>query len=232
MSGILSKISKARNWLIAVLAVFVALCFPAWLFAPKAMGYLTSLLEGAQVYQTYVGEGLFARLLVMAAMSIVMTAHAAVPALLVKFKAKGAASPFIFGTALFWGGAVFASLVLLPFTVRFLMRAGEAMFVMRVAVFRYLGLCLSLTVLSGVLFLLPLALLGLSRIGVVGAGGLRRMRLRFIMAAVVVMAVITPTQDAVTLLISVAPLLALYELSILLISVSEARSGNGGRRNG
>jgi len=67
----------------------------------------------------------------------------------------------------------------------------------------------------GLVFELPLVLVSLVLVGVLTAANLRAGRPYAIVAMVTLAALITPTADAVTLLLVAGPMIAFYELSIL-----------------
>ena len=79
----------------------------------------------------------------------------------------------------------------------------------------YLSFFLTTSVAFGLVFELPLVLIFLAMVGVVTDRSLRRARPYATVAIVVVAAIITPTTDAVTLLLMAAPMALFYELSIL-----------------
>jgi sec-independent protein translocase protein TatC len=75
----------------------------------------------------------------------------------------------------------------------------------------------------GLLFQIPVGVLAVTRLGVVSARTLQRNRGYVILGIAVVAAVATPTPDPVTMLIAMAPLVVLFELSVLLARVFEKR---------
>jgi sec-independent protein translocase protein TatC len=68
---------------------------------------------------------------------------------------------------------------------------------------------------GGAIFELPLAILAVTRLGIVSVDQLRTNR-RYAYLAIAVVAAMLPGIDPVTMLIEMVPLLLLYELSILL----------------
>jgi sec-independent protein translocase protein TatC len=75
----------------------------------------------------------------------------------------------------------------------------------------------------GLVFQIPIAVLALTRLGIVSPRQLRKNRGYVILAVSIVAAVVTPTPDPVTMLITMAPMVVLFELSILLASALERR---------
>ena len=119
------------------------------------------------------------------------------------------------GSLLFIGGAAFAYVVCLPLFLRFLLRIGEAQLVPIISVSRYLGFATGVMLTCGVLFEVPLAMVFLTRVGLITPATLRRQRGIALLGLVVVAAFVTPTTDAISLLLMTIPLLGLYELAIV-----------------
>jgi sec-independent protein translocase protein TatC len=81
----------------------------------------------------------------------------------------------------------------------------------------YLSLVMTLLLASGLMFELPLVLLVLGRFGLVNARMLARFRRYALVLNAIVSAVLTPTPDVYTMLLMMAPLAVLYELSVVLV---------------
>lgn len=204
---------------------FAAGYWAGFLLSARIIGDLRSLLGGEALYETFVGEALWSRMVT----AMVCAGAALLPVICAaasrRFALCGA------GTALFALGIVFGRGVLLPFTVAFLQKAGEGFAVSRLSQLSYVAMCLGLLAAVGFVFLLPLALSVLGRAGLVGVEGLRRARPRVILGAVIVMAILTPTQDAVTLVIATAPVLLLYEAGILWLRLTQRSTHAATRRH-
>jgi sec-independent protein translocase protein TatC len=82
--------------------------------------------------------------------------------------------------------------------------------------------------LIGLMFQIPVGVLAVTRLGIVTAKQLARNRGYVILGIAVVAAVATPTPDPVTMLIAMAPLLVLFELSVLLARIFERRAARAG----
>ena len=83
----------------------------------------------------------------------------------------------------------------------------------------YVSLMLSLLFWMGVIFELPIVLFFLSRIGVVKPSFLSRNRKWAIVLAFILGALITPTLDPINQTMVAIPVLALYEVGILLSKI-------------
>jgi sec-independent protein translocase protein TatC len=122
-----------------------------------------------------------------------------------------------FSILLFAGGGAFAWYVALPAMWRFFLGfQGEAVVAMW-TIGHVVGFVVTMVVLCGLLFQMPLVLLFASLIGLVHSSTLRKHRRVAIFAAFVVAAVATPTPDAVTAAVVAIPIVLLFEVSLLLM---------------
>jgi sec-independent protein translocase protein TatC len=118
---------------------------------------------------------------------------------------------------LFAAGVIFGYFVVLPPAIKFLQTFNASSFDVLVQAKPYYSF-VTLTLLSlGIVFQLPVAVLALTRSGIVSTQALRRNR-RYAIVIIAVIAMLLPGTDPVTTLIEMVPLLVLYELSILLSS--------------
>lgn len=131
--------------------------------------------------------------------------------------------PFIvISQVLFAGGAVFAYL-LIPKALEFLLGfAGEGILPLLDAN-QYITFMLHTMIGFGVAFELPLVLIMLTLMGVVGQEGLRKYRRHALFGIFVAAAIITPTQDPVTMTLMALPLAALYEVAVVFARLHEKR---------
>lgn len=133
------------------------------------------------------------------------------------------ALPFIvISQLLFIAGAIF-SYVVIPRGLEFLLSLAGPDVVALLDANEYLGFMLQVMISFGLAFEFPLVLIMLSLMGVIDADGLRRWRRHALFGAFVASAIITPTQDPVTMGLLAAPLVAFYEVSILAARYIERR---------
>ncbi len=83
------------------------------------------------------------------------------------------------------------------------------------AVSEYFSLALRLLLAFGAVFELPVFMFFLAKIGIVDAPMLAGNRKYAVLVAFIIAAVLTPTPDVVNQLLMAAPLIVLYEISIL-----------------
>lgn len=126
-------------------------------------------------------------------------------------------------TALFLAGAALAYFVVLPKGLGFLLSFGSGHFNVQNRAADYLTFTALFVLAFGAVFELPVILVLLARLGIIDDRFLRRNRRWAILALAVVAAVITPTQDAFSMLAMFTPLVGLYEVSIWLARVVQPR---------
>lgn len=88
---------------------------------------------------------------------------------------------------------------------------------------KYISFVTTVMFWMGVIFELPVVLFFLTKLGIVNAAMLSRLRRVAIVASAVIAAVVTPTPDPVNMLIVMVPLVLLYELGILLSRLAARR---------
>ena len=123
---------------------------------------------------------------------------------------------------LFAVGLLFAYSVVLPRALTFLLGFDEHLYEIQIRASYYYSFAALTLLASGLAFQLPIAILGLVRVGALSAARLRRNR-RIAYVALVSFAILLPTVDPVSLALEVAPLVALFELSVVLAAVLERR---------
>jgi sec-independent protein translocase protein TatC len=116
---------------------------------------------------------------------------------------------------LFVGGVVFCYLVVLPPALDFLLGFNSSQFDAQLRASDYYDFATLTMIAMGLGFQVPVAVLVLTRLGVVTVDKLRRSR-RYAVLAIAVTAALLPTLDPVTLVLEMIPLMLLYELSIQL----------------
>jgi len=124
---------------------------------------------------------------------------------------------------LFALGASFCYVVILPVTLHFLLSFGGETVEAGISVSRYLSMTLGLSAACGITFELPLVTLILHRLGLLSVSFLTEHRRYAVLLGAIFTAIITPTPDAFTMSTLLLPLLALYEVSIVLMRVAERR---------
>jgi sec-independent protein translocase protein TatC len=124
--------------------------------------------------------------------------------------------PFlVLAPALFIGGVVFAYFVVVPPATKFLLNFNDTQFNIEVRARDYYSFFTLTLGVMGLIFELPIAILSVTRLGIVTPEQLSKNR-RYAYVILLVIAMLLPGTDPVTMLIEAVPLLALYEGSVLL----------------
>jgi sec-independent protein translocase protein TatC len=121
----------------------------------------------------------------------------------------------IIAPALFLAGVAFAYFIVMPAAVKFLLNFNESQFNTQVRARDYYSFFSTTMLAGGVVFQMPVAILAVTRLGIVSVDQLRKNR-RYAYLGIAVVAAALPGVDPVSMLIEMVPLLVLYELSILL----------------
>jgi sec-independent protein translocase protein TatC len=124
--------------------------------------------------------------------------------------------------ALFVTGVAFGYVVVLPAAVRFFQNFNSAQFNVLVQASQYYKFAATTLLAMGVLFQVPVAVLAVTRAGLITPRQLRRNR-RYAVAACALIAAALPG-DAITMLLETVPLYLLFELSVLLAATTERRA--------
>jgi len=119
--------------------------------------------------------------------------------------------------ALFIAGAFFFMLVIAPLTMIFFItfETGVDFVQVRVTLQSYISFVLSLTLIFGLAFQMPIAIIFAERMGLVTTEALGRVRKFVIIGLVIVAAIVTPP-DVISQIALALPLYALFEASIVI----------------
>jgi sec-independent protein translocase protein TatC len=115
---------------------------------------------------------------------------------------------------LFVAGVVFGYYVVLPAATKFLLNFNETQFNIQVRARDYYSFFTLTLAVMGLIFQLPIGILAVTRLGIVTPDQLAKNR-RYAYLVLLVVAMLLPGTDPVTMLIEAVPLIVLYELSIL-----------------
>jgi sec-independent protein translocase protein TatC len=124
---------------------------------------------------------------------------------------------------LFYAGVVFAYFLVLPAAVDFLQNFNDDNYDVLLQARDYNKFAILVMGVMGLLFQLPVAILAVTRTGIVTTTQLRRHR-RYAILIIAILAALLPGGDPVTMLLMMIPVLVLYEGSILLASLLDRRA--------
>jgi len=124
-------------------------------------------------------------------------------------------SPFLISLVLFfYGGVVVAYYVFLPYILKMLLSFQTDFMSPLISVSRYFSFILWILAGFGLSFEMPVVFFLLSKLGVISPGSLVRNWRFAIIFILIFAAIVTPTIDIVTMLITTCPLFFLYFISI------------------
>jgi sec-independent protein translocase protein TatC len=127
-----------------------------------------------------------------------------------------------FATLLMAGGVLFGYFVALPAAVHFLTNYDSQLYTIQIRARDYYAFCMQVLVAVGLVFELPVVILGLVQFRVLSSARLRK-HWRLGLALMAVIAVALPGVDPVTTTLEMLPLMALYGISIGLAMLLERR---------
>ena len=204
-----------------LLAVF-ALCLS---FAPRIVTLLTDMGKRFDYVYVYIApQELFLVYMNVALVGAVVVCFPVLAYQVYAFCSPGLSGKertyisgaLIAGALCFLLGVAFAYFISLPFMLRFLIQfTGEVDVSASISIQSYISFLLTVFVIFGLVFELPVVTVLLTGLGIVKADWLARGRKVMIVIIFVLAAIITPP-DIVSQIMVAVPMLALYELSIVL----------------
>lgn len=129
---------------------------------------------------------------------------------------------------LFVAGVAFGYFVVLPAATSFLLNFNDSQFNVQVQAKDYYGFFAQTLLACGVVFQVPVGILAVTRLGIVRVEQLTGNR-RYAYLVCAIVAAALPGVDPVSMLLEMVPLLALYELSILLAKAFGQPAGSARR---
>lgn len=223
-----------RSLVVTGVMAILAFCLKEWLFdvvlAPASSDFITYRWMGTSPFTLHLmNTGLTEQFMIHMRVALYAGLLAASPYII--FTLFGFIAPGLYANeqrvakrvaaaayAMFLVGTLLNYLLIFPLTVRFLgtYQVSEAVDNM-LTIQSYVDTLLSMSLVMGLVFELPVVCAILGRMGVINRGLMRRYRRHALVAILVVAAIITPTTDVFTLFIVALPIWLLYETSILLI---------------
>ena len=209
---------------IAIAVCFAVLAFwpgPAGLYDLLAAPMLSHLPKGA----TLIATNVISPILVPLKITLMAAFLVALPVVLYQlwaFVAPGLYShekklvlPLVVSsTLLFIVGVAFCYFIVIPGMSKFIQAFAPTSITAAPDIEQYFGFVLTLFLVFGIAFEVPIAVIVLARIGIVSIEQLRKSRGYFVVGAFIVSAVVTPP-DVVSLLALAVPMCVLYEIGIL-----------------
>ena len=223
IASLMALWSRYRRRMLLMALLFIPLFLLFYAVAPILMDDLASMLGGlGRLFQKAVGEAFLARLALAASCSLVICQFVLIGLVLRRRSPRGVLWTLA-GAALFFSGMALARFLLLPNAIRMLLSILSDRFEPRIALFDYMLFCGTFLIIVALLFESPLVIHLLHRLGLVTVKALRANRKRVLLGALILLAVLTPSQDVVTLLLAALPFWLLYEGSIFWLGLMEKR---------
>lgn len=126
------------------------------------------------------------------------------------------------GTVLFLIGVLFSYFIVLPMAFKFLMTFGGDADKPMITIDHYLSFVTTTALGFGLAFELPLVLTLLGIMGIISQATLKEKRRYAIVGLAVLSAIITPP-DLLSMVMMLVPMIALYEISVLLVGFFERK---------
>lgn len=222
---VVDHLDELRSRLVITLIVVLVLTMAAFVFSDELLKIITRPFNesGFKLNVFKLTEGFMIKLKVSAILSLLVSFpfilfqgwRFIVPAI-AKEDRMFSRLTVIASVFLFYAGVAFVFFFLMPFTVKVLLSFVVKDMISTIGANDYISIVLLFCVVMGLLFELPIAIIILTRIGLITPAFLVRKRKYAFVMAFVISAVITPTQDALTMLIVAVPLAFLYEISIII----------------
>ena len=125
---------------------------------------------------------------------------------------------------LFVAGVAFGYFVALPRAVGFLLNFNAGSFDILVGAQQYYKFSVLLLAIVGLLFQIPIGVLAITRLGILSTKQLSQNRGYVLLGTSIVAAVATPTPDPITMLVTMAPLVVLFEGSLIIAKILDRGS--------
>jgi len=217
----------------AFIGVYVAKYFVAWIDKPMLKALADAHMEPKLIY-THPAGGLNLIItlgvylgMVLASPVVLYQIWLFVAPALYKHE-RGAITGFMFSTVfLFLAGIAFGYFITLPYVLHFLVSPGSLFTIHdlqpMISINEYFDVTLLVLLGMGLMFELPVLIFFLSLFGIVTPQFLWK-NARYAIAIIsVIAAIVTPTPDATTMLVFMAPMIGLYFLGIAVSAVVTRR---------
>ena len=223
---VFDKLEGLRGALIRMFLIVLALMAVSYFFWKDALHFLQKPL-GLPLILYGLPEAFITSLRLALFMGIFLAAPflfnglwgALSPLLSASFPLRYSLLVVLSATTLFYGGCFFCYFLVLPVGINFLVTYGSENLLPMIGLSKYLTFCIGLIFAFGLIFELPLIMLILGRAGVIGYRGLAKNRRYALLINSIMSALLTPTPDAYTMLLMMAPMQILYEVSIWLVRI-------------
>jgi sec-independent protein translocase protein TatC len=228
-ASLVEHLTELRTRIIIALCSLVFWFVICWIFRDTIIGWLSRPLDGqkpitlgpAEPFTTSFNVCLWTAL----ALSIPVIAWQAWAFLAPAFEPQNQRNVVklaAVATGLLALGMTFAYWVVLPTSINFLLNFDSSLYDAQIQASKYYGFAAVMIFTVGLVFELPIFIVGLVRLGIVSSDQLRHNR-RIGYGACIIVAVLLPGVDVVSMVLQTLPIVALFEISIWASVVTERR---------
>lgn len=229
--------SLSTIFVLSIVAFFLKEQLFNILFAPARSDFILYRILGIEPQEVcFINIELASQFMIHLEVSLVIGLVCAMPLIIVEFyrfvapalydnERRYSVGLIVGGIVLFVLGILLNYFIIFPITFRFLVEYQvDPMVVNQISLGSYISTLLLLSLILGVLFEMPVLAWFLAMVGVIDAKMMGRFRRHAFVGLLILSAVITPTGDAVTLMLVTLPLYLLYEVSIVIVRRCEKRN--------
>lgn len=229
--------SLSAIFVLSIVAFFLKEQLFNILFAPARSDFILYMILGIEPQEVcFINIELASQFMIHLEVSLVIGLVCAMPLIIVEFyrfvapalydnERRYSVGLIVGGIVLFVLGILLNYFIIFPFAFRFLVEYQvDPMVVNQISLGSYISTLLLLSLILGVLFEMPVLAWFLAMVGVIDAKMMGRFRRHAFVGLLILSAVITPTGDAVTLMLVTLPLYLLYEVSIVIVRRCEKRN--------
>ena len=222
--SVVDHLEELRRRIIICIAAWAVFSIAGWYLTPWIVSYIKAYpqLAGVQLIMIKPAEAFMARFrlaivsgVVLAVPVIIQQIMGFVLPALYEGEKKWALKLVPASVLLFYLGAAFALFAVIPLTLQFfLVSMTQGIATPQLSVEEYINFLISMTILIGLVFQVPIVILFLTLIGVLSSKQLQAGRRFAILAIFIIAAIATPSTDMLTMVVVAVPMMLLYEISI------------------
>lgn len=222
---LIEHLDELRSRIIKIAVVFVLVAVVAWFFRVEVFNALLEPAGGEleRLSVTSVAEQVISDLKLALYVAFVIT----IPVLLYQIWAFVAPAVGEMGriqtytiialaSSLFLAGIAFGYFVVLPIGINFLLGWDQSRYELIITPTNYLAFVTRFLLAFGIVFELPAATYVGAKLGLITAPTLKKYRRHAILVNALLAAALTPTPDPFSMILMMAPMVLMYELSIII----------------